>query len=170
MSVHVHERGAGPAAFVARPAESGPGTDPELEQLGFRSFGTAQAPLLPASRLLAQNLVQAVAGRLDAPALGVLEESLPGQVGGHRQGELQLVAARSAGEVCQPEPRRQGCREYLTQRVGQALLELQGAVMPAALLEVGAPAGGLDPEARQAVVDGLLEGIQLYLLGGDGYR
>ncbi len=76
LSVHVHPRSGGPAGFVAsveRAGEPIPGT---LASMGFRPYGTGQAPYLASSRLLARTVVDAVAARLDEEPVGVYAEDL----------------------------------------------------------------------------------------------
>jgi N-acetylmuramoyl-L-alanine amidase len=116
LSLHVHHRAGGPAAFVARvPTEVTP-VPPELDRLGFRAFREGQEPLLAASRRVARNVVQGVAEALDTPALGVYEESLT---------------------------------------------ELQGALMPAVMLEIPLGEEGLTPFQIDRIVEGILAGLPL---------
>jgi len=77
LSFHLHRRPGGPAAFVARLPEDETAPPGNLREMGFRPFYSAQEPVLPVSRMLARNLIQAVAVRLQLEPLGVFDESLP---------------------------------------------------------------------------------------------
>jgi N-acetylmuramoyl-L-alanine amidase len=77
LSFHLHLRSGGAAAFVARIPDGLPSPPANLRDMGFRPFHAAQEPLLPVSRLLARNLVQAIAVRTESVPLGVFDEALP---------------------------------------------------------------------------------------------
>jgi N-acetylmuramoyl-L-alanine amidase len=76
ISLHIHRRPGGPAAFVAMPEESGEPMPREAASLGFRESGRGQGPYLNSSRLLARSVVDAVAGRMMSDAQGVFNERL----------------------------------------------------------------------------------------------
>ena len=121
LSVHVHSREGGPAAYVAQPREGGRPVPREAAALGFREFGRGQAPFTNSSRLLARTLVDAVSGGLETEPLGVYSENLA---------------------------------------------ELQGAAMPAILIEIGAGNAPPDDARLDALARSVVEGVQLFLLSG----
>jgi N-acetylmuramoyl-L-alanine amidase len=127
LSIHVHDRPGGPAAFVAELDRQAGTVPPELATLGFRSYSAGQVPYIASSRLLARTVVDAVAGRLDESVEGVRAEDLA---------------------------------------------QLQGATMPAVLLELGMGDGATpwnDDRLDQAAA-GIVEGLRLYLLSGEEGR
>lgn len=75
ISLHLHVRVGGPAAFVARAVDP-PGLPPALAALGFRPFAGAQDDFLSWSRLLARCLLEGVSTRLEVAGGGVYDETL----------------------------------------------------------------------------------------------
>lgn len=120
LSFHFHRRPGGPQGFVADVSNARRSVPAGLASLGFRPFGEGQAPYLPASRLLARSIQDAVAGRLGVDPMGVASEPLP---------------------------------------------ELAAADMPAMILEMGTdPSGDWSEDRLEAVANGVIEGIRLYLV------
>jgi N-acetylmuramoyl-L-alanine amidase len=122
ISVHLHDRKGGPAAFVADvgPEDALPAS---LTVLGFRSLNGGQSPYLASSRLLARSVMDGVAAALGEEPQGVFAEEIP---------------------------------------------ELMSADQPAMLLELGVGDGSRrwSDEDREKVAAGVVEGLRLYLLGG----
>ncbi len=77
ISIHLHDRPGGPAAFTATAVGDRNAPPPELAALGFRAPTGGQTLYIPASRLLARTVLDAVAAALDEPAQGVFAEDLP---------------------------------------------------------------------------------------------
>ncbi len=127
LSIHIHDRPGGPAAFVADLERREGTVPPELATLGFHSFASGQVPYIASSRLLARTVVDAVAGRLDQDVEGVRAEDLA---------------------------------------------QLQGATMPAVLLELGMGDGDapVNDQMLDRAADGIVEGLRLYLLSGEEGR
>ena len=76
LSVHLHDRPGGPAAFVAAVRRTPVPPPPDLAALGFRTLAGGQIPYLGESRLLARMLTDAVATNLGREAAGVFAEDL----------------------------------------------------------------------------------------------
>lgn len=126
LSFHFHLRPGGPQGFVADVERDSRTVPAGLASLGFRPFGEGQAPYLPASRLLARSVQDAVAGRLGVEPMGVASEPLP---------------------------------------------ELAAAAMPAMILEMGnSPAGPWTQDRLEAMANGVIEGIRLFLVSRESGR
>ncbi len=87
ISIHMHDRKGGPAAFVAETVqEEQPGA--ALTALGFRSLRGSQTPYLASSRLLARSVMDGVAAALGDEPRGVFAEALPELTGTDRPAML----------------------------------------------------------------------------------
>ena len=77
ISLHVHTRNGGPAAFVSGKIPRGGASAPGVTAMGFIRFGTGQTPHLPASRIAGRFILSAVSERLGISDTGVHSESIP---------------------------------------------------------------------------------------------
>jgi N-acetylmuramoyl-L-alanine amidase len=77
ISLHLHNRPGGPMGFVAEVGVSGRSPTSTLVTMGFRSFGAGQSSYVPTSRMIARQVLDAVAGQLQEGEQGVVAEPLP---------------------------------------------------------------------------------------------
>ena len=77
LSLHIHGREGGPAAFLAKAGSGVAPTPSALDDLGFKPFGEGQAPGEAESRVVALAVLESVAGALEVSARGIHTELIP---------------------------------------------------------------------------------------------